>query len=105
MTNKYNKPKSASWIISSRFKSNRNFITPNRVKLGKINKNVAYELSSGRSFMRDDGDLYGVSVVSVNNDKWKTRGLHDLSKAFGTKNEAEAHINKLKRIMRAKGLD
>jgi len=98
----YKKKWTASEILRMQFKGNKNPFTPNKLRVGKLNPSVAYELSQGRSFMRDDGDLYGVSVVSVNKTKWKTQNLHNLAKAFGTKNEAEAHINKLKRMLRQK---
>jgi hypothetical protein len=84
------------------FKGNKNPFTPNILKVGKLNSSVAFELSHGKSFMRDGEDLFGVSVVSVNKKKWKTRNLSDLASAFESKNEAEAHINKLKRILKQK---
>lgn len=96
----YKKKWTASEILGAKYKGEKNMFTPNKIKVGKINPDVAYELSKGKSIFRDNGDLYGVSVVAVNKKKWSTRGLYDLSGAFGSKNEAEAHINRLKKIMR-----
>jgi len=96
----YKREYTASEILRKQFKGQKNFITPYKLKVGKLNRDVAFELSQGRSIFRDEGDLYGVSVVALNRRKSETRGLHDLSSAFGTKNEAEAHINKLKRQLK-----
>ena len=90
------KPLTASEIIRLQYKGNKNFMTPHRQKVGKINKNVAFELSSG-SGISGSGTLYGVTVVSASG--YKTRPLHNKSKAFTSKNEAEAYINKLKKKM------
>ena len=91
------KPLSASEIIRRKYKGQKNFMTPHKLKVAKINKNVAYELSTG-SGLGHGNKLYGVSVVSAGKGG-KTTALYDKSKAFGSKNEAEAYINKLKRIM------
>ncbi len=95
------KPLTASEIIRRKYKGNKNFMTPNKLKVGKVNKNVAYELSSG-SGLGHGNRLYGVSVVSANPKTLKTTALHKKSKAFGSKNEAEAYINKLKNVMKRK---
>ena len=39
--------------------------------------------------------MYGVSVVSANKSG-RTKAQYDLSKSFGSRNEADAYINKLK---------
>ena len=92
------KPLTASEIIRRKYKGNKNFMTPDKLKVGKINKNVAFELSTG-SGLGHGNRLYGVSVVSANPKTLKTTALYNKSKAFGNKNEAEAYINKLKRVM------
>ena len=56
--------KSAKNIISQEYGHARNFITPNVIRIGKINKNIAYELSTGKGIF--DLDLWGVSVVTYN---------------------------------------
>ena len=94
MMNK-NKCLSARKIFRKRFpQGDKNFMTQNIEKFGKINCNVAYELSSGRGFENDT--IYGVTLVSNNPKKQTTRSLHDISKSFHSKNEAESYINKLK---------
>ncbi len=95
------KPLTASEIIRRKYKGNKNFMTPNKLKVGKVNKNVAYELSSG-SGLGQGNRLYGVRVVSANPKTLKTTKLYKKSKAFGSKNEAEAYINKLKNVMKRK---
>jgi len=91
---------SAQQIIRKQYKGNRNFMTPNKLKVGKINSNVAFELSTG-SGLGHGNKLYGVTVVSANK-KGETKAQYDISKAFGNKNEAEAYINKLKVRMKLK---
>lgn len=88
---------SASEIIRRQYKGSKNFMTPTKLKTGKINKNVAFELSTG-SGLGHGNRLYGVSVVSVNKNG-RTKAQYDISKAFGSKNEAEAYINRLKNKM------
>jgi len=89
----------ASEIIRRKYHGNKNFMTPHKLKVGKINPNVAFELSSGDG-LGHGNKLYGVSVVSIS--KTGKANATNKSQAFGNKNEAEAYINKLKRIMRRK---
>ena len=89
----------ATEIIRRQYKGAKNFMTPHKLKVGKINQNVVFELSSGRGFR--GGSLYGVTVVSANKHG-KTKPQYDISKSFDNKNEAEAYINKLKRKMELK---
>jgi len=94
----------ASEIIRRKYKGNRNFMTPRKLKVGKLNPNVAFELSMGDG-LGHGNKLYGVSVVSVGK-QGKTNAQYNLSKAFGNKNEADAYINRLKRklaLKRSKG--
>ena len=93
------KPLTASEIIRRKYKGNKNFMTPNKLKVGKVNKNVAYELSTGLGM---GNRLYGVSVVSANPKTLKTTALYKKSKAFGSKKEAEAYIRRLKNMMKRK---
>jgi len=90
----------ASEIIRRKYKGNRNFMTPTKLKVGKLNSNVAFELSTG-SGLGHGNRLYGVSVVSANKHG-VTKAVYDKSKAFGNKNDAEAYINKLKNKMQLK---
>lgn len=75
----------------------KNFMTPNILSVGKINKMVAYELSSGRGIFTDT--IYGVTVVGVNPKNNKPMKFHNLSKAFDTRKKAELYINRLKKRM------
>ena len=90
----------ASEIIRRKYKGNKNFMTPHKLKVGKLNPNVAYELSTG-SGLGAGNRLYGVTIVSANKSG-KTSAQYKLSKAFHNKNEAEAYINKLKNKMQLK---
>ena len=56
----------ASEILRRKYKGQRNFMTPNKLKVGKLNPNVAFELSSGRGMLDRNSTLYGVTVVSAN---------------------------------------
>lgn len=80
----------ARLMIQKLYGDSRNFVTPKVLRYGKINKNVAYELSKG-NFMNKD--MFGVSVVS------SRRKLYDKSKSFFSKNQAESYINELKNKM------
>lgn len=80
----------ARLMIKKQYGDSKNFITPKILRYGKINRNVAYELSKGK-FM--DSDMFGVSVVSTR------RKLYDKSKSFSSKNKAESYINELKSKM------
>jgi hypothetical protein len=85
----------ASEILKKQYGRSKNFITPNKLKVGKLNSNVAFELSSGSGFSGAGSRVYGVSVVSAGKTG-KTHPQYDLSKSFDNKNEAEAYVNKLK---------
>ena len=91
---------SASVIFRRKFKGRKNFMTPDREKMGKINKNVAFEIASGRGF--SGGKMYGVTVVSVNPKTGRTMSQDKLSDAFESRAKADAHINKLKRRLMLK---
>lgn len=86
-------------IIQKEYGSSKNFMTPHVISYGKINKNVAYELSSGEGLERGS-KMYGVSVASINKSG-KTRRL-EKSKSFHDKNEAESYIRNLKKTMSVK---
>lgn len=90
----------ASEIIRRKYKGNKNFMTPTKLKVGKLNKNVAFELSTGEG-LGHGNRLYGVSVVSANK-QGKTTSQYKLSKAFGNRTEADKYISKLKRKMELK---
>ena len=84
---------SAREIIKKEYGSSRNFITPKVLGYGKINKNMAYELSSGSGIY--GGTIYGVSVVKLIKGG-KTQRMHDLSSSFKSKYKAKEYIEYLK---------
>lgn len=85
--------KTAAEILRKQYHGNRNFMTPHRIKVGKINPNMAYELSSGHfaGYI-----LYGVTIVSIDSSG-KTTPEHNLSKSFNSRSKALVYINELKR--------
>lgn len=90
---KMDKIYSANEILRKEYGDSRNFMTPNKVKVGKIAPNIAFELSSGKGI--GDTPLFGVSVASID-EKGNTKREFDLSKSFGSNKNAEKHIIKLK---------
>lgn len=87
--------KTAKEIIRQEYKESKNFMTPTVIRFGKINKHMAYELSSGRGIY--DQPIYGVSVVSYDPDTDTTKREHDLSDVFQSLMDAEHYIKQLKR--------
>lgn len=87
--------KTAREILRMEYGASKNFMTPNILKMGKLNQNVAYELSQGRGF--DNDNIYGVSLASYNQRKGKTRRLGNISQMFHTKIEAHSYIDNLSR--------
>jgi len=80
-------------IIKKEYGSSRNFMTPNVIRIGKINRSVAFELSSGESL--DHSTIYGVSLAEIKTDGGTIRRT-DISQMFDTQKEAEDYINQLK---------
>ena len=80
-------------IIKKEYGSSRNFMTPNVIRIGKISRRVAFELSNGESL--DHSIIYGVSFAEFKTDGGTIRRT-DISKMFGSQKEAEAYINQLK---------
>lgn len=96
------RPKTASAreIFRMQYGGKRNFMTQNVEKYGKINRNVAYEVSSGRG-IEPGTTLYGVSVVAHSRQKQKTFPIYGLSKPFYSKEEANEYISSLQHRMKA----
>ena len=86
--------KSAQEIIRQEYGTARNFMTPSVIKTGKINPNVAFELSTGTGF--DHNQIYGVSVVQYDPDTDTTDRHAIESKCFGNRAAAECYISQLK---------
>ena len=85
---------SAREIIKGTYGSSKNFMTPNIISYGKISSDIAYELSSGRGIFSDM--MYGVSVARKNPDG-SYKKMYDLSKSFGSLDEAKKYIDSLKK--------
>lgn len=83
---------SARQIIKKEYGKSRNIMTPNVIRYGKISKNIAYELSSGRGIVNEQ--IYGVSVVEID-ENGETIRRTDLSKMFYSLEESEDYIKKI----------
>ncbi len=69
----------------------KNFMTPDVIRVGKIARDVAYELSAGRGF--DNEPIYGVSIVRIlDHDEPVTEREYDLSGLFHSRLAAEERI-------------
>ena len=88
---------SAQKAISHEYDGARNFITPQVIKYGKINRNLAFELSSGRGIF-DDNTMYGVSIVSIISHEYpiETKRMTELSNSFQSRRAADVYIESLK---------
>lgn len=74
----------------------RNFVTPERLRLFKLSRSVAVELSTGDIF----GDkLYGVTTVCLkpNGDTRKGKGS---SQCFDSRRQAERHIDRITALLK-----
>lgn len=83
----------ARQIIKREYGNSRNFITPQIIRYGKVDKNLAYELSRGEGIKGED--IYGVSVVELKQDGTTERRI-DLSNMFYSLREAQDYIKTLK---------
>lgn len=55
------KTMTAREMVKAAYGDSKNFMTPNVVKYGKLDKDTAFELSSGRGFKGET--IYGLTVV------------------------------------------
>jgi len=83
----------ARQIVKKEYGNSKNVMTPNVIKYGKINKYIAYELSSGEGIKGEP--IFGVSFVEVDDDGNTIRRT-DLSSSFSTIEEANEYITRLK---------
>ncbi len=84
-------------MFNDRFGRNKpNFMTPDILKYGKLNRNTAYEFSKGKGII-GSGNLYGITLVKVKPDG-TTESMFDHSKAFSSKDKAEKYIKELKSL-------
>ena len=81
-------------IIRKEYGSSRNFMTPHRVRVGKISKTIAFELSSGRGFC-DHTTIWGVSFAEIK-ENGETVRRSDISGVFTRRGEAVAYIEEMR---------
>lgn len=83
---------SAREALSLEYGSSRNFMTPDRIRIGKLDRSTVYELASGAGFALGTM-LYGVSIVRVvDHETGQTERDFDASCVFETREEAESYI-------------
>jgi hypothetical protein len=87
--------RSAREIIKAEYGDSKNFITPYSIKTGKINKNLAYEISYG--FGMDNNKLYGLTIVE--DIEGKTKRRYDLSGCFSSMEEVKNKIEEIKNAL------
>jgi len=93
--------KSAKQILYQEYGTARNFITDSVIRIGKINRNIAYELSTGKGIF-DNNDLFGVSVVSYNPSEDTTDRHAIKSRCFASLISAEGYIDELRGLYNEK---
>ena len=86
------KAMSAREIFKLEFGNSKNFMTPNVLKVGNLNRNVAYEISSGIGM--DMRTLYGLSIVEALPDG-TTRRVHKYSGCFDSLSDVEYHLREI----------
>ena len=83
----------ASEILRRRYGTKPNFMTPNRVRIGKVHPDVAFELSTGRGF--DNEIIYGVTFACLSDAE--DRELRNrLSSLFTSILKAKAYVEYVK---------
>ena len=82
-------------IIRKEYGSSRNFMTPHKVRCGKISRRVAFELSSGSGLFDRSSTIYGVSFAEIT-ESGETIRRTDISGVFDSREDAEAYIEELK---------
>jgi hypothetical protein len=74
----------------------RNFMTPQVVRVGKLDRDTAYELASGSGF-EPGSAVYGVSVVRIlSHEARQTERDYDRSSVFSSLEDAEAYVESLR---------
>ena len=92
--------KSAKQILRQEYGTARNFMTDKVIRIGKINRNIAYELSTGKGIF--DKSLFGVSVVSYNPSNDTTDRHAIKSRCFSSLISAESYIDELRGLYNEK---
>ena len=85
----------AETILFKEYKNSRNFMTPYVMEVGKINKNTAYEISSGKGFT--GGKIYGLSIVRWDPEAESTSRDIEGSGCYHDLDELQSVVDKLKR--------
>lgn len=84
---------SAREILRLEYGDSRNFMTPHRIAIGKLDRTSAYELSAGEG-IEPRTKLYGVSIVRVVDGE--TERDYDSSACFSTLEAANEHVEQLR---------
>jgi len=87
----------AKEILKTAFGGSKNFMTPNLIKIGKIDLNTAYEITTGTGF--NNSSLYGVIVIRAT--ETGTKHLNEYSKSFDSLQKAEDYIKEIKATWKA----
>lgn len=83
-------------ILYNEYEGSKDFMTPHVIKVGKIDRTLAFELSWGEG-LYSDRKMYGVSVVEVTStDPLETRRNFELSMSFSSRTDADNHVKHLK---------
>jgi hypothetical protein len=87
--------RTAKEIIKAECGNSRNLLTPYRIKIGKISKNLAYEISYG--FGIGYNKLCGLTVIEDMGDE--TREREDLSGCFFSMEDVKNKIEEIKKTL------
>ena len=80
----------ARQILRQELGDSKNFMTPGIMRVGKMSRNIAYELSTGRGM--DNEPIYGVTLVMLDESTGRTERLFDDSQMFESIMEAVCYI-------------
>jgi hypothetical protein len=84
---------SAREILRLEYGDSRNFLTPHRIAIGKLDRATAYELSAGEG-IEPGTKLYGISVVRVLNGA--TERDYESSCCFSSLEAANEYVEQLR---------
>jgi hypothetical protein len=85
----------AQSILYKTFKGDPNFITPITVKIGKIHKLIAYEISTN-NYTGDFDKIYGVSICAVDETGYRLDISRKYSQSFSTLTDAKEYVKILR---------
>ena len=84
----------ANEIFKRQYNGRKNFITACVIARGKMCRNIAFELSSGRGITTPT--LYGVTIVMLDESTGKTEPLFNDSRCFDSLEDAHIYIDDYK---------